>query len=73
MLRSSNADGDTPLHLALRLAAGDRVDLVKLLLAQGANVTAKNRRMRTCLHEAAESCVLFVFFVARNYEALIRS
>jgi hypothetical protein len=43
--------GDTPLHIA---AAAYRSDLVPVLLAQGALVSAKNRRGAEPLHYAAD-------------------
>ena len=46
--------GDTALHLA---AAGHRVEIVRLLLAAGANPnSAKNHRAGTPLHYAADGC-----------------
>jgi ankyrin repeat protein len=46
--------GDTPLHLA---AAGYRVEIVKLLLAAGADVNARlNHRRSGPLHYAADTC-----------------
>ena len=43
--------GDTPLHVA---AAAYRTDIVRLLLARGAVVAAKNRRGAEPLHYAAD-------------------
>jgi ankyrin repeat protein len=44
--------GDTLLHVA---AAGFRTDMVKTLLARGADVHARNRRGATPLHYAADA------------------
>jgi len=44
--------GDTLLHVA---AAGFRADMVKVLLARGAVVQARNRRGATPLHYAADA------------------
>jgi ankyrin repeat protein len=47
--------GDTPLHLA---AAGYRVEIVRLLLAAGANPNSSlNHRQSRPLHYAADGCV----------------
>src|SRR5262245_33699129 len=47
--------GDTALHLA---AAGYRVEIVRLLLAAGADPNAaRNRRKSTPLHYAADGCI----------------
>ena len=43
--------GDTPLHIA---AAGYAVDVARSLLAEGADVLARNRRGATPLHYAAD-------------------
>jgi ankyrin repeat protein len=42
--------GDTPLHFA---ALGDRTELARLLIEQGADVNARNRNRETALHLAA--------------------
>lgn len=47
--------GDTPLHLA---AAGCRVEIIRLLLAAGADPNSNlNHRQSTPLHYAADSCL----------------
>lgn len=45
-------DGESPLYLA---CANGYLELVRLLLARGADMTVHNKNMNTCLHAAASN------------------
>jgi hypothetical protein len=62
--------GDTPLHLA---AAGYRVEIIKLLVAAGADANAaQNRRNSTPLHYAADGFITGPAYDAQQQVATIR-
>lgn len=62
--------GDTALHLA---AAGYRLEIVRLLIAAGADPNAaRNRRRSTPLHYAADGCVTGPAWDAKRQVATIR-
>ncbi len=50
-INNANSNGDTPLHLAC--FRGDE-KIIRVLVAQGANLNAQNKEGLTCVHIAAE-------------------
>ena len=51
-INTPNGNGETPLHFACRYSS---IDIIQFLIKKGANITAKSKFNKTCLHYAFEN------------------
>ena len=68
-LERKDNDGNTPLHVACMY---NRLDVLKFLLDEGANVTAINSRNMTCLEVAIEWEAKDVAMTLMRHERYVR-